>query len=81
MLAKKDTGLADRRDGHLKHELFPIGNLWGIRLNDGTEVLGPNGTGLTKEVAEKVLNAIETRNCRSALVVPASPSPAVGAGV
>ena len=55
--------------------------LFGIRLNDGTEVLGPNGEGLTKEVAERVLDAIETRNCRSALVVPASPLPLSGAGV
>jgi hypothetical protein len=36
--------------------------LFGIRLGDGTEVLGPGGEGLTKEVATRLLDAIERRH-------------------
>jgi hypothetical protein len=44
--------------------VFSIGNRWGIQLLDGTDgvVLGPDGLGMTKEVAVRVLDAIEQRN-------------------
>jgi len=47
--------------------VFSIGNRWGIQLLDGTDgvVLGPDGLGMEKEVAERVLDAIEQRNKRN----------------
>lgn len=49
-------------DTILVGKVFPIGNLWGILLNDGTEMVGPLGQGMTKRMAEILLDAIEQRN-------------------
>lgn len=43
-------------------KVFSIGKLWGIRLDDGTEMTGPLGQGMTKRMAEILLDAIEQRN-------------------
>jgi len=47
--------------------VFSIGNRWGIKLLDGTDgvVLGPDGLGMEKTVAERVLDAIERQNKRN----------------
>lgn len=47
--------------------VFSVGNRWGIKLLDGTGtvVLGPDGRGMDKKVAERVLDAIERQNKRN----------------